>query len=151
MADPKQRLIERRPPDPIFDLLKTLASAYPDRPVPRETLKLYVQALQDVPAFILHRAVIEHIQESPWFPRLSELRQRAVKIAGTPDFASLPENPLHVLRDEEDALWRDFDQIGELDVLAMEQLLDKYEQLGSHYVAEALRRRVEHICSNPLL
>ncbi|HSF83280.1 MAG TPA: hypothetical protein VLA49_18720 [Anaerolineales bacterium] len=149
MAEPKQRLIDRRPPDPIFDLLKTLASAYPDRPVPRETLKLYVQALQDVPAFILHRAVIEHIQESPWFPRISELRQRAVKIAGTPDFFCLPDNPIDFLRAEEDALWEAFDQAGELDIAAMEGLLAKYERLDRLHVAESLRKRLEFFAADP--
>lgn len=135
--------------NPIFDLLKTLASAYPDRQVPRETLKLYVQALEDIPAYILHRAVIEHIQESPWFPRLSELRQRAVKIAGTPDFASLPDKPTDFLRLEEDALWEDFDETGELDIAAMLSMLAKYERLGRQAVAEALRQRVEFFSNHP--
>ena len=139
-------MTETNPPNasPIFDLLKTLASAYPDRQVPRETLKLYVQALEDIPAYILHRAVIAHIQESPWFSRISELRQRAVKIAGTPDFACLPEKPIDFLRAEELALWEAFDQTGELDIEAMQALLEKYERLDRLAVAEALRQRLSH-------
>ena len=143
MNETKNRATDQRVAA-IFDLLKTLASAYPDRQVPRETLKLYVQALEDIPAYILHRAVIAHIQESPWFPRISELRQRAVKIAGAPDFAGLPDKPLDYLRLEEEALWQAFDRTGELDISAMEALLAKYERLGRQAVADALRQRVDY-------
>lgn len=51
-----------------------MGTAYPSSQIPEETSKLYVKMLADVPAGDLLNAAEAHIQDSGFFPKISELR-----------------------------------------------------------------------------
>jgi hypothetical protein len=68
-------------PAEIIHQLKKLSVYYTKEPL-EEQARLYIEALQDLPAHTLDLAVQRHIQESPFFPRISELRLQASRIAG---------------------------------------------------------------------
>lgn len=75
-------------------LLKSLADAYRDTRFEQATLKLYLDHLADIPLPLLKAAVAEHIRSSPWFPKISELRQAAARLANTEHFETLAPAPL---------------------------------------------------------
>lgn len=51
-----------------------LAAAYPSFNVPKETVKVYVQMLSDIPTGALESAVAELIRTSKFFPTVSDIR-----------------------------------------------------------------------------
>lgn len=78
----------------IKQVLSLLLDAYPNqfKDDPQQkvpTLKIYAQALSDIPADLLKASVLNHITLSKWFPTIAELRQSAaglvMKAAGHPD------------------------------------------------------------------
>ena len=63
---------------------KMLTRAYPDHAGKHlagaeavETMRLYQRILADIPAALLEAATVDHIASSQWFPKPSELRDRA--------------------------------------------------------------------------
>jgi len=60
-----------------------LTTAYPGVERTRETLDLYIEMLADIPGYVLMRAVEEYLVKANWFPKISELRQAAAKVAGS--------------------------------------------------------------------
>jgi len=67
----------------LIGVLEMLSRAYPERHPNADTLDEYLQHLGDIPIFLVERAAREHIRESPWFPKISELYQRCTKLAGS--------------------------------------------------------------------
>jgi hypothetical protein len=65
----------------VFRILKMLIAAYPREPIQDETPQLYKRFLSDLPDEILEAAVMQHISSSPFFPRVSELREAAANLA----------------------------------------------------------------------
>ena len=61
----------------ITNILKVLASAYPNFTIHPSTGKLYLDLLMDVPGKLLGAAALEHISRSSYFPTIAELRQTA--------------------------------------------------------------------------
>lgn len=138
-------------PDPL-DLLARLYLAYPDKIHDPATVRLYLDSLADIPAWLLERAIQRHIQTSVWFPKIAELRQLAGQIANTRDFgALLPPHPLDATEGEawalraraqelEDAFYAE----GRLEPEEWEQLAAGFERLDrperAAYTREKLRR-----------
>jgi len=64
----------------IASVLNFLINAYPRQEVPRETVKVYLQTLADIPANVLKAAALAHISTSQWFPSIAELRDQAAHL-----------------------------------------------------------------------
>ncbi len=92
------------PATDTLSILKRIAIAYPDNRLDEFTLRVYQEELADVPAPLLDQAVRRHIQSSPWFPHVSDLRKLAQQIAGTIDFASISAPGVDLLALEAHAL-----------------------------------------------
>ena len=60
--------------DEVSDVLAVIAAAYFMITVPKETIRLYVKELEDVPADDLLGAAQDHIKCSRFFPTIAELR-----------------------------------------------------------------------------
>ena len=65
-------------PNEIMQILKVLVGYY-GRDLSEHDIYLYIEALQDIPEKQLAQAALRHIQESAFFPRISELRLQASK------------------------------------------------------------------------
>ena len=67
----------------LSELLKILAElgTYYNKRISESIAHLYFVALQDLPTESLTQAALSHIQDSPFFPRISELRSRVSKAA----------------------------------------------------------------------
>ena len=63
-------------PNEIMQILKVLVGYY-GRDLSEHDIYLYIEALQDIPEKQLAQAALRHIQESAFFPRISELRLQA--------------------------------------------------------------------------
>jgi hypothetical protein len=68
----------------ILQLLKILALNYGSEPS-EDKINLFTADLQDLPAEVMAQAVRRHMHASPFFPRLSELRQLAAQITAPAD------------------------------------------------------------------
>lgn len=68
-------------------VMRLLAYAYPSTTLNNETPGVYAQLLADIDPDRLKAAALQHIAESPFFPKVSELRNRVWTLArrGTPD------------------------------------------------------------------
>lgn len=55
-----------------------LTAAYPKESISEEQLSLYAALLDEFEDRTVLRAVLRHIERSPWFPRVSELRDAAL-------------------------------------------------------------------------
>ena len=65
----------------IAKILLLLSAAYPNARLAEETPVLYERLLADIPDELLETAVMDHIARSPFYPKVSELRQAAANIA----------------------------------------------------------------------
>lgn len=70
----------------LATLLRELQLAFPDKPIPAETLQLYARKLADVPLDVLAPVVHEVVCTARFFPRLAEIRsacaERALALPG---------------------------------------------------------------------
>ena len=55
------------------ELFGLLAAAYPKEPITEAQVALYAALLASYPVDQVRAAVLRHIQQSPWFPRISEV------------------------------------------------------------------------------
>jgi hypothetical protein len=65
----------------IAKILLMLSAAYPSARLADETPVLYERLLADISDEVLEAAVMDHIARSPFYPKVSELRQAAAEIA----------------------------------------------------------------------
>ncbi len=128
-----------------FSILKRILLAYPDKKLETDTIELYQAELRDIPAALLDQVVSHHIQTSPWFPRISDLRLAAQQLAGCANFASIQSPGPDFLSLEAFRLEYDYFQQGKLDQHAWERLADQLERVGRPYQAEELRAKAQHI------
>ena len=128
-----------------LSVLKRIAIAYPDKRLDEATLLLYQEELADIPVPLLDQAVRRHIQISPWFPHISDLRKAAQQIAGNANFASLPPSGIDSLALEAQRLENAYFKLGELDLPAWEKLARQFERCGRIHRAEELRLKARHI------
>jgi len=133
------------PATEILTILERLNHAYPDKRLTKATLKLYLGQLSDIPTLLLDQAVSRHIQTSPWFPHISELRQTARQLAGSLDFTSLPPTGVDFLALEAHQLEDDYFHQGRFDLQAWNKLARQLERVGRPYRAEELRHKARHI------
>jgi hypothetical protein len=133
------------PATDTLSILKRIAIAYPEKRLDKATLQLYQEELADIPISLLDQAVSRHIQVSPWFPHISELRNIAQQIAGNIDFASLSTPGVDSLALEAHQLETAYFKLGEFDPLAWEKLARQLERCGRIYRAEELRLKAIHI------
>jgi hypothetical protein len=133
------------PAPEILAILDRLNQAYPDKRLTKSTLKLYVVELSDIPALLLDQAVSHHIQTSPWFPHISDLRQAAQQIAGSTDFASLQTPGVDFLNLEAFHLENDYFQRGRFDLRTWDELADQLNRVGRSHQAHELRSKARHI------
>ncbi len=133
------------PSSPILPVLRRLSSAFPDRPLDEQTLQVYLEELGDIPLPILEQAASRLIQTSAWFPRIAELRQVSMQLAGTLDIRSIFPPGVDDLGQQAMQLDNAFFHDGEFDTQKWEQLALKMVRLGRDYRAEELRRRSANI------
>lgn len=126
-------------------VLKTLADAYPDKRIERETLQVYLRHLEDIPPELLQQAVEAHIKESIWFPKVAELRQMAAKIAGVRNFETLAPPAVDALAERAQALEDGFYATRRLDAPAWERLAAAFEHAGRPHRAEHARAKLRRL------
>ena len=135
-------------PDEILLVLEEMAGAYPEKALTRETLELYLQSLGDIPGGVLHAAARQHIRNSAWFPKIAELRQIALRLAGVVRFEEMSEHALNQELRRLYALERDlmaaFAEGEDLDQAAWRKLIGDYETIGALECAERSMGRLEH-------
>jgi hypothetical protein len=131
------------PAKSVLDVLEMLALAYPDRSPDRQTLQLYLEHLADIPLQLLERAARQHIDSSPWFPRIADLRQLAARLANTSRFDTLPPPATYdVLAAQAEALEQAFYLRGELDEAAWLSVIERFERANRPHRAEWARQRL---------
>jgi hypothetical protein len=128
----------------ILLALKMLVCAYPDRAPGKESYEVYFSALSDVPGIILQSAVGEHIRSSMWFPKVSELYQRSLRIAGVHRFEAEVEVNFRDLLAEQIELQAAFARGEPLDERLWRTLADKFLRLGYDAAAERTLKRLAH-------
>ena len=90
----------------IAQVLTLLMDAYPnefkDEDQKVRTIRVYRQALVDIPPDLLKAAALNHITSSIWFPKIAQLRESAaalvMKAAGHPDAFTAWGEVTHQLR-----------------------------------------------------
>jgi hypothetical protein len=133
------------PTPPLTFLLRRLLLAYPEKRLDEATLQVYQQELADIPLALLEQAVTRYIHASPWFPHISDLRQAAHQIAGSPSFAGLPSPGTDSLALEAKQLEDRYFHAGVFQPEAFEKLAVQLERVGRLYKAEELRQKAAHI------
>lgn len=126
-------------------ILKTLVDAYPDHRIEKRTLQIYLERLADIPAYLLAAAAQAHIESSTWFPKISELRQAATRLANTRDFSTLPPYPVDYLLNEAYALEDAFYYEGRLDPDEWERLALRFERLDRPYRRDYTREKLRRL------
>lgn len=135
-------------PDEILSAIKSLAAAYPDKPLSKETIQVYVGSLQEIPVEALQRAVQECIRTSPWFPRVSDLHRLSLQVAGKHRFDESPEHSYRSLYAEQVELYASMARGEPLDEGAWRALIDKFRRYGYEDAANHNQRRLAHIQSS---
>ena len=137
--------------DAILTVLDFLSCAYPDRRPGDATLDLYLQHLADIPAWLLRRAAEQHICESPWFPKISDLRQRCARLAHLAPFEAavgfefLAAQPVDSLSAQAVALEEAFYQEGRLDPTEWQTLAKQFERADRPHRAARTLERLERL------
>ena len=149
-------------PEQTLSVLEGLARAYPDKRLEPGSLRLYVEHLADVPAGILEQAARRWIDSSQWFPKISELRQLALRIANTSDFRTIPPRPAvpppssasryneavaHDLAIRHILLQRAFHDDGRLETTEWNALIAAFDQADCPSQAAEARRRLKSFLS----
>jgi hypothetical protein len=129
----------------LLTILQRLASAYPEKNLTVDTLALYQQQLSDIPLPLLDQAVFRHIQSSPWFPHISDLRKEAAQLSGQSDFSNLSRSGEDILGHEAIHLEERYTQTHVLDLHDWEKLARALENVGRLNRAEELRRKFNHL------
>jgi hypothetical protein len=129
----------------IAAILKTLAEAYPGQRLERPTLQAYLERLGDIPAHLLAAAAEAHIAQTAWFPKISELRQAAARLAGTSRFQALDPAPVDHLAAEAQALEDAFYRQGRLEADEWERLAAQYERLDRPHRAAHAREKLRRL------
>ena len=132
-------------PQELIPILEELSQAYPEKQLEAETLQVYLDNLDDIPVYVLKAAVRQHIQSSQWFPRVSELRQAAARLAGTSHFESLPPRPIDRLLLEAQALEDAFYHGRTLEPESWQRLANNFASAGRHYAAEYTLEKLERL------
>ena len=128
-----------------LSILKRIARAYPEKRLEEDTLLVYLEELADIPAPLLAQAASHHIRTSTYFPRVSELRQAAQQLAGTPQFTNLHEPGVDFLDLEAYHLENVYFKQGEFDAQAWSRLASQFENVGRLHRAIELRQKAQHI------
>ncbi len=130
----------------IYAILDRLSQAYPVKVIPKSSLKVYVEELEDIPTPLLEKAASQHIRSSTWFPTISELRIAAQNIAGTPYLNSLLPPGVDILDLQAQHLENDyFHHQGKFVIQKWEDLARQLERLGRQQRAAELRLKARHI------
>lgn len=128
-----------------LSVLKRISDAYPYKHLDEGALQVYQDKLADIPTPWLVQAVRKHIQTSPWFPHVSDLRQAAQQLAGTAQFSSLLEPGINFIALEAHQLENDDFQQGEFDPLAWDGFASQFDNVGRPHRAIELRQKAQHI------
>ena len=130
----------------IFSILDRLILAYPDKAISKNSFKVYVEELEDIPSPLLEQAASHHIRNSTWFPTVSELRMAAQKIAGTPHLASLLPPGVDSLDLKAQQMENNyFHHQEKFEIQQWEDLARQLERMGRQQRADQLRRQAHHI------
>ena len=129
----------------ILLVLDRLIQAYPEKQIGKTLLKIYLDELMDVPIHLLTRAASQHIRTSPFFPRISDLRQAAQLLAGTVYFSSVSPPGVDYLNLEAHQLEKDYFHHAIFDINKWEKLANQLERVGRLCGANELREKARHI------
>lgn len=129
--------------------LQSLIFAYPDADRAGQTLHAYLHHLSDIPGGLLEAAVRKHIETSPFFPRISDLRALAKQLANAIDFNSVSPAwdetfalyPSPELEKRAIALEDDFYQQGKLDSAAWLTLIQDFRNANRGHRARGIAAR----------
>ena len=130
----------------ILTLLKTLSLAYPERRLEEDAARLYILHLADIPSGLLEQAAHRHIAESPWFPKIADLRRTAAGSANTNDFEAIGP-PIDLLAVEALALEDAFYAEDRLDPAAWDHLAAQFDRIGRPYRADHTRTKLRRLQS----
>jgi len=133
------------PAPDIFTILDRLNHAYPEKRLDKPTLKIYIDELGDIPSPLLAEAASQHIRSSPWYPRISELRQRANQLAGSTDFSTLLPKGVDSLALQARQLEIAYFHRGDFVRETWENLARQFERVNRPHRAAELRRKADHI------
>jgi hypothetical protein len=120
----------------ILELLSHLYLAYPQKEQQESTLQLYLKMLADIPIWLLELAIEQIIHTSPFFPKISEIRQVTAQIAGTQRFDQLPREPVDRLAFLAQSLEDDFYHAGRLDPAEWQALAEAFTLADRPHRAE---------------
>lgn len=140
----------------ITEVLTRLIAAYPTSKIDNreETIRVYAESLEDIPGYVLEKAMEECIKLMKWFPSISELRKEASRIAGIGetwmgkysegDFRSVPEKPFDYLADEYNELVRLYCQRPrQFDEDRWLNLVGRLERMGRDSKAHQVQLRLD--------
>ena len=119
----------------IIEILELLSDYY-DRTLINPQVRVYVRHLSDLHIFSLKHAARDRINTSPFFPKVSELRETAARFP--------PPEP-DPLWDELQSLKRKFLTGGGLDLDAWSDLEQRFESARRIDEAHHLRRTLYHL------
>jgi len=121
--------------------LSMLATLYPDAKVSADMLTLYQELLADIPDAILEQAVHEYAKNNKWFPKVSELREIARRLANLADCVGFESAPMidgltAKAQELEDKFYD-----GEFDPWEWEKLADDFNKADRPLRADRTRQR----------
>jgi hypothetical protein len=127
-------------PEEILTILETLVQAYPGQKYSRDTFQIYIRHLANMQPELLRRAVNNLINNSTWFPRVSEIRAEARQISGPIDVTDWEPYPYRPLMSIFYELEHDFFHHRILDPDAWLALAEEFDRRDRIYGAAATRR-----------
>ncbi len=114
----------------VLSALRALSNYYGKEPGPQK-VNFYLSCLADIDVDALRYAVLAWIKRSPFFPRVSELRQAASEYQPRIDY----------LAEEYQRLFDAFFLAGELDPAAWEDLAQSFERADRPARADHTRKK----------
>ena len=120
-------------PTEVLNALKKL-NVYYSKETPREKIQIYQDTLIDLEPEAIEYAVHSWIKKSPFFPRVSDLREAAYEYRG----------PVKTLDEEIQRLHDAFCKRQELDPTAWENLAKALDHAGRVYMAMNVRNKYKN-------
>ena len=126
----------------ILDVLETLIHAYPGHKYSENTFQIYIDHLSDIQPDLLRLTVKNLIDTSTWFPRVSEIRAEATRIAGHSGVTNWDPQPFTPLSQIFFELEQDFFHYRILDEDTWITLAKEFDRRDRIYGAAKTRERL---------
>ena len=113
--------------------IKKLSDAFPYFKITEDTIKVYVDGLDDIDSRRLSLAANEIIKNSEYFPKVVELRKAAMQVNTFDNFDNLMADYQEIV----DSLRHDPDEYL--------KIAEKFEKAGRLYMAESIKQKVARV------